>query len=856
MGGPSYTVEQLQYLRNSPLVQKPDGLPSIEQWMDLPADQNNNNNNNRRPRSGIMRDGDTPSIGENRSERPLLINAGMGHFGRRSSTQPEDTVLGPPKLSFTSASRTAKSAEHSEKRTITSLEGDQFGDRFPTRERWTRDRDNDRNRDKPPYTNGRRTTREDGEGWTNVKSRKSLGQDDLDRGFGRSGDRDRDRHQKDGDTDNADGTMRRTGMGKFESRWGRRDDTGAKEGDGSRFGSAQGGWRERERDRERDRDRDWNRNANKVEEDPEWMDSPVGTEKKQAHTQEDFQRWKERMKAKDTPAEEKEEPKEVLASSVEPPVPTTIAFAPATSKPATPMGLDGDMGKLFGVWGKEKAPDAGTAESTAPSKAKAKQSKFAKMFSKGPEEPPKPTQAPLPTPASPEPGTNGSNEEDKEGFQRILQMLGGASISATQSSQQGITIPANGTRQGGVPLEFQHQSPPDEPPESMTPRQQSSRTLEQHTILENILAPRPSGPESRPSQVMFNAVSPEPESGVEQFRPPRPESNRPGDEFPIQQPPSRNNSAQGTLNLHAILNGRTREDTNRETKQRERDFLLTLMQQPSRATPPQLLNQNMARPPPENQNLPPFFDTNAPRPQGQPKGRGMPPGFMDDPRIFAENEMMMRRDAERREASLREMREAQLREASMQQQETLRKSNPRLPPGIFHDEPPMASLQRRNTAGEIPRQMTNMGIPSQPVPDIPPYLRGGPGMPQPPQDRNIAPPPGFGGPAGMRQPPGFGGPQGGPPQQIGPFSTGNTPLGHPPGMPPPRGMGGMFPNQGPQGPPQGYFPPPGFAPPMGMRGGVEDPRMMMGRPDFEQFGGPGQSGGPRGQVGRPPGMPY
>ena len=145
---------------------------------------------------------------------------------------------------------------------------------------------------------------------------------------------------------------------------------------------------------------------------------------------------------------------------------------------------------------------------------------------------------------------------------------------------------------------------------------------------------------------------------------------------------------------------------------------------------------------------------------------------------------------------------------------------------------------------------TNMGIPSQPVPDMP-YMggRGQQGMPPTPQERpNIAPPPGFGGP--MRQPPGLNGPNG---QQMGPgpsFSAGNTPLGHLPGFPPagnirglgfPGGPGGPGGN-GMQGPP-GYFPPPGYGgPPMpGMRGG-EDPRMMFDG----QFSGP-----PRQQPGRP-----
>ncbi|KAF2467610.1 uncharacterized protein BDR25DRAFT_61256 [Lindgomyces ingoldianus] len=868
MGGPSYTVEQLQHLRSSPLVQKPDGLPSIEQWMEPPADQNNNTTTNRRPRSGVLREGDAPLSSENRSDRPLFTNAGMGNFGRRASTQPEDTVLGPPKLSFTSASRNAKASENTEKRAATALDGDQLGDRFSARERWTRgERDGERTRDKAGFTNGRRNAREDGEGWTNVKSRKSLGQDDFDRGFGRNGDRDREKGQKEGDTDNNDSTVRRPGAGreKLESRWGRREDSGAKEGDGNRFGtSGQGGWRDRERDRDRDRDRDWNRGGSKLEEDPEWMDTKVGSEKKQAKTQEDFQRWKEQMRAKDAPAEEKEEIKDPLPpnfeqSSFEPSIRTTFAAAPP--KQVTPLGLDPSQDRFFGNWGKEKTPEASVPEPAATIKKSKAKSRFTDMFTK-PEESAKPP--PLPTPASPtQGGANGNNEEDKEGFQRILQMLGGASIGVPQSSQPPTTAPLNGARQGGISIDLPYQSQTEEPPEMRhPPRQQVPRTVEQQAMLENILAPRPSAPETRLSQGRFNAMSPE-SALIEQFGLPRPESNHPADEFPMQQPPPRNSSAQDA-HLHALLNSRAREETSRD--QAKQQFLLNLMHS---RTPPQLMNQNLPRPTPENQNLPSFFDQPTQRPQGQPKGRGAPPGFMDDPRLFADNEMLMRREVERREAerreaaNFREIQEARNREQIMreaglqQQQEAMRKNNPRLP-SMPYDDPSLAGLQRRNTAGEIPRQMTNMGIPSQPIPDMP-YMRGNPGMAPTPQDRNIAPPPGFGAPVGMRQPPGFVGPQGGPPPQMGPsFSAGNTPLGHPPGIPPPRGMGGMFPGQ-PQNqmpPPQSYFPPlPGYGPPMGMRG-AEDPRMMMGgRPEFEGFGaagpGPGQQGGPR-QAGRPP----
>jgi hypothetical protein len=219
---------------------------------------------------------------------------------------------------------------------------------------------------------------------------------------------------------------------------------------------------------------------------------------------------------------------------------------------------------------------------------------------------------------------------------------------------------------------------------------------------------------------------------------------------------------------------------------------------------------------------------------------------MEDPRMFTENEML-RRDAADRQLELQHMQRLQQQQ---QQQESMRAKNQRMPMGYPTPEDPIMGLQRRNTGGDS-RMPTNMGIPSQPVPDMP-YMggRGQPGMPPTPQERsNIAPPPGFGGP--MRQPPGLNGPN---PQQMGlggpSFSAGNTPLGHPPGFPPggsirglgfPGGPGGPGGN-GMQGPP-GYFPPPGYGgPPMpGMRGG-EDPRMMFDG----QFGGP-----PRQQPGRP-----
>ncbi|KAF2451173.1 hypothetical protein P171DRAFT_212 [Karstenula rhodostoma CBS 690.94] len=836
MAGGRYTVEQLEYLRDSPLVKKPDALPLIEQWMDVPNDNNNNNNNNNANNAGnatnrrtrANREGDAGATGgEQRSERPLL--GAMGQFGRRASTQhgDEPVIGGPPKLNFASATR-SKPGQAKEATGITSIDGEHTGDRFPRNDRW-RDGDRTTTRDKD-FPNGRRARREEGEGWQKTQSRKSLGQEDFDRGFGRNGDR------KDPDAENGDGLPRRRG-----DRWGRREET--KENEGAKFATtAQGGWRER--NRERDKERDWTRSGGKAEEDPEWMDAPVPKKETKAHTQEDFQRWKEQMKAKDTPLEEREESKPPELPSF---FSDALPHQPLQSA-GTPSGLEPNLGSMFGTWSASiKAAESAPLE-PAPVKAKpAKASRFMNMFAK-PEESPAvaaaaatPPPAPLPAFSAPPPPTD--TNADQEGFQRILQMLGGTGIGSAPAPAPPPSnpTPSNGLRLGGgISLDF-HQSPPPLPEmqeRRAPPHQMPSRSsLETQALLENILAPRPSVDRQ---QSRFNSMSPD-NSMFEQFGIPRPDSNRPD-----QQPPSRNNNPQDP-NLAALLNSRSQVNRDKGSSA-ERDFLLNLMQQP-RNTPPQLGNQNLPL-----QNMP-FLDQNR-LPQGLPKGRGgPPPGFINermDPRMdamYMENELM-RQEQERRN---------QVRE--LQQQEAARHKGGRVMPLGFpeNERDVMANLQRRNTAGEIPRQMTNMGIPSQHVPDLP-YMSGGrqPGMPPTPQEGpNVRPPPGFNGP--MRQPPGLGGP---PPQhQMGPvpsFSAGNTPMGPPPGFNPansirpgmfPGGPGGPGgPGNGMQGPPQGYFPPPqGYGPPMGMRG--EDPRLMF---EQQQFGGPGQR--QQQQQGRPPNM--
>ncbi|KAF1965241.1 hypothetical protein BU23DRAFT_33978 [Bimuria novae-zelandiae CBS 107.79] len=827
VAGGRYTVEQLELLRESPLVKKPDALPSIEQWMDVPHDHGNNTNGgttaNRRTRTNL-REPETNAAAEHRADRPLL--GAMGQFSRRASTHhgDEPAIGGPPKLNFASATR-AKPGQSKEATAFTSIDGEHLGDRFPRTDRW---RDGDRTRDKEP-ANGRRPRREEGEGWQNVKGRKSLGQEDFDRGFGRNGDRDR----KENDPENGDTLPRRRG-----DRWGRRDDT-TKESEGGKFGATgQGGWRDR--NREREKERDWTRGGGKAEEDPEWMDEPVPKKETKAHTQEDFQRWKEQMKAKDAPAEAKDEQKPELPAFFSDMLQPASSQQPPKSA-ITPSALEPNLGPMFGKWN-TPGTETAAAEPLAAKPKPDKKSRFMNMFTK-PEEPVAAAPPPAPAPASP--GPPAADGADKEGFNRILQMLSGTNIGSTPAPQSSGPTQTNEIRPGGgISLDFHQTPPPPEMQERRPPSQHvpSQSSVETRALLDSILANRPSVVESRPSQQpRFNSMSPD-NAHFEQFGPPRPESNRPMDESPYQQPPSRNHNPQDP-NLAALLNSRSQVNRDKGSSV-DRDFLLNLMQQPSRATPPQLGNQNLPRQPQESQNMS-FYD----QPRQQPKGHGAPPpGFMSermDPRmdaIYLENELM-RQEQERRN---------QVRE--LQQQEAMRHKN-RGPPMGYPDteRDVMVSLQRRNTAGEIPRQLTNMGIPSQHVPDLP-YMSGRqPGMPPTPQEGpNVRPPPGFPGP--MRQPPGLGGP--GPQHQMGPgpsFSAGNTPMGAPPGFNPGNNMrGGIFPGgpgvpggNGMQGPPQGYFPPPqGYGPSMGLRG--EDPRMMF---EQQQFGGLG----PR-QQGRPPNM--
>lgn len=236
-------------------------------------------------------------------------------------------------------------------------------------------------------------------------------------------------HRRDGDAD-ADGghASRRIGpaRGRNEPSWNREEGRKQDGGDENSENAKPRDWRDKERRGARGPERDWNRGG-RVELDPEWMDEPEPESKEQKRTQEDFERWKERMKASNGA------PQDIPLSPVEkrPSHDRTISSAStrvAKAKVETPLIVDPSLDGFFGLWDKpkkgEELLDNTTENGVKPNVANtavkvSKPSKFTGFFA--PKADPKPLkeQPSLPLFA---PSTDSSNE-DKEGFQRILKLL-------------------------------------------------------------------------------------------------------------------------------------------------------------------------------------------------------------------------------------------------------------------------------------------------------------------------------------------------------------------------------------------------------------------------------------------------
>ncbi len=212
------------------------------------------------------------------------------------------------------------------------------------------------------------------------------------------------------------------------------------------------------------RDRSWTRNERRDVE-PAWMDSTRHGAKPSAHTAEDFQRWKESMKAGSAPKakaepvkNEESEQEEEKPPSVEQPLSAPLVMDPSLDKflnlnDPGPLNGDGEGGLLDGDVMRH-------AVRIGPPKP----SRFMGLFAK---EPPRPDPALAPVAESSNPERKVSVEassEDKQGFQRIMNLLASSNLQG-EKIHPPTTVPGQHVQDGQIrPSSAMHQDGPSEVP--------------------------------------------------------------------------------------------------------------------------------------------------------------------------------------------------------------------------------------------------------------------------------------------------------------------------------------------------------------------------------------------------------
>ncbi|RMZ77718.1 hypothetical protein DV738_g4215, partial [Chaetothyriales sp. CBS 135597] len=228
----------------------------------------------------------------------------------------------------------------------------------------------------------------------------------------------------------------RTSRSKFEQSWLRPDRGAEALEETRRDGDRAHDWRGRKQER------GWDRAA-AVEDDPEWMDAPIDEAKHApVRTQEDFQRWKEKMKAgKSGPTTEEKHTAPAAPSSPEPTV-----NKPARSIAAIPDAEpDDSMDKFLARFDKTNITSVKAAAAKPPTKTR-----FASFFGPSPDslqqggttgfQPPVESQAQqaqyhhreIAAPTSTEPPV----DPDQAGFARIMQMLKNRGNNQTPQNQE------------------------------------------------------------------------------------------------------------------------------------------------------------------------------------------------------------------------------------------------------------------------------------------------------------------------------------------------------------------------------------------------------------------------------------
>lgn len=524
------------------------------------------------------------------------------------------------------------------------------------------------------------------------------------------------------------------------------------------------------------------------------------------------------MKGNKAPAEEP-------APEQPPPAQTTPA------KPNAPIKLDGFTEPMFGGFGAKAAEPLSqggfaTAKTPLPSKG-GKSSRFASMFKKDDAPPAPAPESPVPQPQQTMQEAGHGLNEDKAGFERILQMLGGANIGQPQApsafagptASAGPSEPASPQIRGPVAGAKQKSrffdAAPKSPSQVQSPqsRFQSPRaqTGSNARPASRNMAEDPSGffglsmsqkPARDSPGLPFppsNVVSPEPSQSSNGNRDSHPPQHRPS-EPNASGPPSRgpNTPDAGIQNLLAAQRAQRPQAANKDS-----EFLLGLLQgqggRPAsqQARPQQDFNLWVGQPP----------EPHAPKPRAPP-----PPGLIDDQLLRNAPPEMSRHD-----------------QPMMAGQDPSRRSSQRVPtgppPGFDEHLFIQQQMQQRRNFGEMPQppqqqqppnrrmgggghpSLSGMpGMPPQQQPPFPPdfpFIQSPPGPPQGP--------PGFA--PSMRHPQGF---------PSGPNVFQGQQQREPPGF------ASMM--QNPMSPPA---PPPGFgAPPPGMPPGL----MGMRSPPFDGMG--------------------
>ena len=447
---------------------------------------------------------------------------------------PSEIILGPPKTAFASASSTRnhpKTFDSPHRTTFGSYNGDSTrADLYSSREKSSRDgakpegEDHKLREPRSGVTFGRNATREEGDTWSGLRSGKNISIDETDRHYRRNGDHtkgengdsrrpqrgfENHRRETKGDVDDL-GTPKRTSNGRgSRPSWYRDDDAQENQPpESAKDTTKRGDWRDNDRTTRHSGGRDWNRSG-KVEQDPEWMLDPDVEEKKQTRTAEDIEQWKASMKAARNTID-------TVAPS------TSVATKHETiSTPGlkfdTPLGLDSTFDKFFGLWsdpltGNEASVGQSGDDRLRPDTGKLnppKSSRFTGFFSPKPElkvEEPAP-----PAPVSLASVEADSSNEDKEGFRRILQMLGGGNTLQSPALQSPMSQPPNSgqtpnaqllkTFRDGIsrPPRYTKTPPPLQPtatalasPPILSPRSRRSITIE------NLLGPNPQSTQEAP----------------------------------------------------------------------------------------------------------------------------------------------------------------------------------------------------------------------------------------------------------------------------------------------------------------------------------------------------------------------